>query len=255
MFKIKLYLYDSTQESNGYRGADLSKYVLQGQQYTEDITQVLDTSEITLAGFPQKESFAPETKFIADIVEFNELNEISTTTVHLCVASDTPSQPIMSDDTYFDHHISFIEPSVVAQKRLVDNISTTYKLKDVSLQEVPAFPQNVANFNIQSSIYIPEKNFGVYSEKINKLDHNFTVWGKYFQAEGSPYMLTPSGVRKNMSYLNISDFAVDGGYAARFEVPKIAIYSGVSGGKTFEKIGYASIDYVIEEFSLNDLYK
>ena len=26
MFKIKLYLYDSTQESNGYRGADLSKY-------------------------------------------------------------------------------------------------------------------------------------------------------------------------------------------------------------------------------------
>ena len=54
MFKIKLYLYDSTQESNGYRGVDLSKYVLQGQQYTEDITQVLDTSEITLAGFPQK---------------------------------------------------------------------------------------------------------------------------------------------------------------------------------------------------------
>ena len=133
MFKIRLYLYDSTQENNGYRGVDLSKYVLQGQQYTEDITQVLDTSEITLAGFPQKESFAPETKFIADIVEFNELNEISTTTVHLCVASDTPSQPIISDDTYFDHHISFIEPSVVAQKRLVDNISATYKLKDVNL--------------------------------------------------------------------------------------------------------------------------
>lgn len=254
MFKIRLYLYDSTQESNGYRGADLSKYVLQGQQYTEDITQVLDTSEITLAGFPQKESFAPETKFIADIVEFNELNEISTTTVHLCVASDTPSQPIMSDDTYFDHHISFVEPSVVAQKRLVDNISTTYKLKDVSLQEVPAFPQSVANFNIQSSIYIPEKNFGIYSEKISGIDHSFTVWGKYFQIEGSPYMLTPSGERKNMSYLNIADFAVDGGYAARFEIPKLAIYSGVSGGKTFEKIGYASIDYVIEEFTLNDIY-
>lgn len=254
MFKIRLYLYDSTQESNGYRGADLSKYVLQGQQYTEDITQVLDTSEITLAGFPQKESFTPETKFIADIVEFNELNEISTTTVHLCVASDTPSQPIMSDDTYFDHHISFIEPSVVAQKRLVDNISTTYKLKDVSLQEIPAFPQSVANFNIQSSIYIPEKNFGIYSEKISGIDHSFTVWGKYFQAEGSPYMLTPSGERKNMSYLNIADFAVDGNYVARFEIPKLAIYSGVSGGKTFEKIGYASIDYVIEEFALNDIY-
>ena len=82
MFKIRLYLYDSSQESNGYRGADLSKYVLQGQQYTEDITEVLDTSEITLAGFPQKESFAPETKFIADIVELHPTEDKSNSITH-----------------------------------------------------------------------------------------------------------------------------------------------------------------------------
>ena len=261
MFKIRLYLYDSTQESNGYRGADLSKYVLQGQQYTEDITEVLDTSEITLAGFPQKESFAPETKFIADIVEFNELNEISTTTVHLCVANDTPSQPIMSDDTYFDHHISFIEPSVVAQKRLVDNISTTYKLKDVSLQEVPAFPDTNSYINILSSIYTPQRNFGVEQKVVNSPTPSYPTnrkiythctSGKYFQVEGDILLENSQGQQTNRTYSNIEFFKNGDNYIANFIIPKLAIMYGNYDNQTFSKIGYASIVAKIEEFSLND---
>ena len=254
MFKIRLYKYDSSQEQNGYKGTDFSKYILQGQEYTEDITQELDTSEITLTGLSIKESFAPETKFILDIVEFNEINEIVTNTLHLCVSNDTVKQTILSDDEYFEHHISFIEPSVVAQKRLVDNISTTYKLKDVSLQELPAFPQSEVVFNIQSSSYNPNKNFGVYTETVSGVNHTYTVWGKYFQPEGSPYMLTPNGTQKSLTYLNISDFEDNGNYYARFQIPKLAIYAGVPDGKTFTKIGYASIDYLIEEFDPNDPY-
>lgn len=253
MFKIKLYKYDSTKENNGYRGEDLSKYVMQGNEFTEDITQVMDTTEITLTGLPQRESFSPEAKFIADIYQFNEKNEIMVDngTRHLCVSQDLVSKPILSDDNYFDHHISFIEPSVVAEKRLVDNIAVTYKLKDVSLEETPAFPDTTALWKTQSSIYVPEKNFGAYKEKISGVDHNFTVWGKYFQTEGEPYMLTATGERKNKSHLDIRDFEVDGSYSARFEVPKLAIYAGVAGGKTFAKIGYASIDYVINEYEIN----
>lgn len=256
MFKIKLYLYDSTQENNGYRGADLSKYVLQGQQYTEDITQVLDTSEITLAGFPQKESFAPETKFIADIVEFNELNEISTTTVHLCVASDTPSQPIMSDDTYFDHHISFIEPSVVAQKRLVDNISTTYKLKSVSLQEVPAFPDDkIPKLNIQNSEFTPSENFGFFSWS-NIFQNGYgLVLGKYFEKEGDLKILNRENIEYDTLYNNIERFATGDEsqpYIAKFKIPKLKIMYGQENSKNFKFIGYASIDYKINEYSLTD---
>ena len=44
------------------------------------------------------------------------------------------SKPVLSDDNYFDHHITFIEASALAQGRLVDNISVTYKLQDVSLE-------------------------------------------------------------------------------------------------------------------------
>ena len=32
MFETKIYQYDSTQEANGYRGIDFSKYVLQGAE-------------------------------------------------------------------------------------------------------------------------------------------------------------------------------------------------------------------------------
>lgn len=258
MFKIKLYLYDSTQENNGYRGVDLSKYVLQGPQYTEDITQVLDTSEITLAGFPQRESFAPETKFIADIVEFNEFAEISTTTLHLCVASDTPSQPILSDDTYFDHHISFIEPSVVAQKRLVDNISTTYKLKDVSLEEVPAFPDsNIPDVNIQNSDFTPSENFGYFSWA-NFFQHGYgLVVGKYFEKEGDLKILNRENVEYDTLYNNIERFATGDEsqpYVAKFKIPKLKIMYGQRDSKNFNFIGYASIDYKISEYSLTDEY-
>lgn len=258
MFKIKLYLYDSTQESNDYRGVDLTKYVLQGQQYTEDITQVLDTSEITLTGFPQKESFAPETKFIVDIVEFNEFAEISTITLHLCVASDTPSQPILSDDTYFDHHISFIEPSVVAQKRLVDNISTTYKLKDVSLKEVPSFPSsNIPDINIQNSNFIPNENFGYFSWA-NLFQHGYgLVVGKYFEKEGELKILNRENVEYDTLYNNIENFATGDEsqpYIAKFKIPKLKIMYGQRDSKNFNFIGYASIDYKISEYSLTDEY-
>lgn len=263
MFKIRLYLYDSSKESNGYRGADLSKYVLQGQQYTEDITEVLDTSEITLAGFPQREGFAPETKFIADIVEFNELAEISTTTLHLCVASDTPSQPILSDDTYFDHHISFIEPSVVAQKRLVDNISTTYKLKDVSLQEVPAFPQDIAKINIQVPT-LPPPFYSFYTKQFEAYnrtnDNNVNVqlgsYGKYFATEGNLQFINENGEIFDYIYNNIDNFkSSDGTYKAKFKMPKINIIKGIENSTNMSSVGwYASIDYSIKEYLLNDEY-
>lgn len=254
MFKIRLYLYDSTQESNGYRGADLSKYVLQGQQYTEDITQVLDTSEITLAGLPRKESFVPETKFIADIVEFNELNEIGKTTVHLCVARDIPSQPIMSDDSYFDHHISFIEPSVVAQKRLVDNISTTYKLKDVDLEERPAYPDTKISLNLVPNTIDVGESFEstlINSTALGAKAYK-NVLGKRFELEGELKFKTPNGQEFNDLYNNIEKFATGdetNPYLATFVIPKLKILLGKKN--SYEFIGYASISCTINEYDPN----
>ena len=259
MFKVKLYKYDSTQEDNGYRGTgenDFSPFVLQAHEQSEDITQILDTSEITLVGLPFQQAFDPETKFILDVIEVNDLgveNIVSTT--HWIVSRDTPEQPILSDNHYFNHHLSFIEPSAVAQKRLVDNIAVTYKLKDVSLQELPAFPIQPISFTIESGQTTPPVNFvatdnyGVFTTT-----YEFCV-GKYFTTDGQFSITNSSGEIISDVYNNLERFRnSDGTYTANFTLPKIKIMYGIKGTKNYQDIGAASISYSIKEFSLNDQY-
>lgn len=258
MFKTRIYQYDSTQEANGYRGIDFSKYVLQGAEISEDITQELDTAEITLCGLKFQKEFEPESKFIIDIVGKNQLgiDEIKQTH-HFCVARDTVEQPILSDNNYFNHHISLIEPSVVAQKRLVDNIAVTYKLKNVSLKEVQAFPDTQTSINIESSEFTPKNNFGrttlrnVSDIFSTEREFRFST-GKYFDLEGDLQIQTLGGETYTDIYNNIDKFETENGYIANFIIPKMAIMHGVDGGKTFTKLGYASISYRIDEVALND---
>ena len=252
MFKVKLYEYNNDYPNKGYRGKEYTKYILQGSQFTEDITQVLDTSEITLSGLPQKESFAPETKFIADIIKIVEDEEIIVETLHLCVSRDMVTQPILSDNNYYEHHISFIEPSVIAQKRLVDNIAVTYKLKDVSLEVRPNYPtDNIAAPNFKESVFTPPNNFGTYLNVTKGVR-----FGKYFELENSDIvMINNAGTEYSTAYNDIENFATGdetNPYQAQFRLPKLKIMHGVIGSKNFAFLGYASIDYRIFEGDLND---
>ena len=272
MNSIRVYLYDSTQEANGYRGTDFSANVLQGSGETEDITQELDTAEITLAGLSFYKEFDPETKFVVDIVSEEDGTE-NITTVHLCVSRDTVMQPILSDDNYFDHHISFIEPSVVAQKRLVDNISATYKLKDVTLEEKPGFPEVTVGVQQDTTREYPPYTFGgqtisltstptadltgrtVYTEKAAY------TGGEYFSFDGTLKIKNGSGVESGFKYNDIANFGtpkegetlVTEG-TATFIIPKMRIHRGGRDGqhKTYIVLGYASIDVTITEHDAND---
>ena len=250
MFKTKIYRYDRLKETEGYRGTDYSAYIVQGEDLTEDITQVMDRYEITLAGLPTITAFEPETKFILDIVEYKAgYVESIVQTIHFVVSRDMVNQPILSDNKYFDHHISFIEPSVVAQKRLVDNISATYKLKDVSLEEQPAFPDTKATSDFSKREFIPAHNFGIDDTDVTE---SYKVSGKYFELEDAFKLVNESGTEYDTNYTDIENFKTsDGAYKARFLLPKLAIYYGVKETKTFQKIGYASVDYTISEYPLN----
>ena len=262
MLKTKVYLYDSALEENGYRGEDFSKHILQGDESGEDITQEMDTAEITLAGLSFQEEFTPETKFIIDLIEVKETGEEELLeTKHWVVSKDVSAQPVLSDNNYFDHHISLIEPSVIAQKRLVDNISVTYKLKDVSLKELPAFPDTEASINISNSQYTPSRNFGVVgyttnnpspTYPVNRTDRLYMVAGKYFDLEGSLLLENLSGETFSAEYIDTENFETENGLYANFIIPKLAIYAGVADTKNFSKIGYASISCTIKEFALND---
>ena len=99
MIIVKVYKYDSAQEANGYRGTDYSAHLLQGNEFTEDITQELDTCEITLSGLNFEKEFDPQTKFIIDYYQDSEANPM---TRHWLVAKDMVQKPILSDDNYLD---------------------------------------------------------------------------------------------------------------------------------------------------------
>ena len=239
MNKTRLYLYDKTKERNGYRGTDLSAYVMQGDELAERLNNELDTAFVTLAGYSKKEGFAPTTKMIMDKVT----DGVIVATYHWMVDEDLVEKPILSDDTYFDHHISLIEPSVVAQKRPVDNIAVTYKLKDVSLQTLPAFDtEEVVSPVYRASQFTPDVEF-VHFNTISGNNRQYTThFGKYFSFSGGI-----SFANSNKRYQKL-----DGDTNVTISFPKMNIFFGQSGTKSFSKIGDASLDYTITEATISN---
>ncbi len=228
MIGVNLYLYDSTQEANGYRGEDLSDYVLSGAQNTEDITEELDLSEITLHGLPRKTAFDPETKFIIDVVEQDGL----TFTYHRVVQEDLVEKPILSDDEYYVHSITLIEPAVVAQKRVVDNIAITYKLKDVSLETQTALDileDSVTDIGNNQEPYV-QRGFGNYVDETTYSRTRNTSFGKYIywrkKTDGSRVRFVYTDTnnveqRTELRYIKTADIQQDGNGKkwAKLEIP------------------------------------
>ena len=257
MIITKLYLYDSSQEANNYRGTDYSKYVVLADSDVDDLTEVLDTVELTLAGLPFSEEFDPKTKFIYE--KWEEIkNDDGTTSLsmwkdwHLCVNEDIVSQPILSDDNYFNHTISFIEASAIAQGRLVDNISVTYRLKDVTLDGKTAIDENAkASVNLQNLEWTPSENFAVWN---NYFDAGLRI-GKQF------YWRFPNWYDPTSPYYGKKEDWTDFGYYQSVDpslgyktislpVPFLEIQTGVFSSKNFRKLGYCSVITVVQETNL-----
>lgn len=251
MIQLKVYLYNSAE--NGYRGEDFTEYVMQGVENVEDLSQEMDTSQLCFLGITRKDAFLPGTKFIIDITENNNIVE----TLHRVVENDFVSRPILEDSTYFKHEISLIEPSIIAQKRIVDNIACTYKLKDVNLDTQITFDLTTpSSFGIQSGAWTPERNFGTVSGTFTLT----TYFGKYFrcsrdaQLRKSNYLLPTNGANKY--YHNIEDFKITKNgvdkYKACFRLPIFDIMWGRFGYNYFVNLGKASIYYKVEEYNLDD---
>lgn len=291
MFKTKLYLYDYTKSD--MKGEDFSNHVLQGVELIEDPGEVLDTYEITISGITRKESYAPETKFILELVDVKEyeyegekvVEEEIKKTIHMCVSRDMVLKPILSDDNYYDHHISFIEPSVLAQKRLVDNISLTYKLKDVSLNIKKEFPDDIPT-KLNSPVY-GAPQFGPHMDSFGVLDVGGAIYqklrsiGKKFafgnvDSESYPRasVIAKFKGKKNgngftkttfSSYVNLDDFDNGTPITATFSLPPLGMYYGKSGEKEIPTelptdserknfVGNVSYDYFLYESDYNNEY-
>ena len=139
----RVYLYD--QYSTNKKGTEYTKYLLMGDTVVDNLDDTIDTAEITLAKTPYQQEFDPTRKFI--IEKWENVSQTSTPELILketfswCVSEDIVEKSLLSEELY-DHHISLINPAVIAQKRLCDNMAVTYKLKDVNINVKPTYDPN-----------------------------------------------------------------------------------------------------------------
>lgn len=250
----KLYLYDAKQEQNNYRGKDFSDYILQGDSETDDLTEILDVVNLTLVDLPFSQEFEPKTKFILE--KWEDGRESFWKDWHLCVARDIVSQPVLSDNTRFDHAITFNEASVDAQGRLVDNIAVTYRLKDVSLEAKPTYDKEAkAIQNITNVVWSPDESFyekfqGDFRKEIRTGKQFKWVFPDWYNVEIDGVSKTPAEfswdnlklyqeIANNVNHRKIT-----------IPIPMLEILNGDKDAQTFSHQGYCSIDVIVEEFDI-----
>ena len=250
MIYTRLFEYDSLQESNSYRGTDYTKYIMLGDTVEDRLNEVLGTVELTLAGLPFGEEFTPQKKFIYEVWQGEpEAVGSSLQYYHVCVQEDIVSKPILSDENYYDHHITFIEASAVAQSRIVDNISVTYKLKDVTLDSKTAIDldQNVqANFQDVETVPIGGHSGGFYiRESYNELEYSI---GKRLKWDNT--------VKSQWQSVKYYQSVPAGGTATvTLPIPMLEILNGRSvnnRSNVYEHLGYCSLVTTVVETNVID---
>ena len=125
LFKISLYLYDSSQ-ANGL-GAEIPN-VLIGGKITTCLDDTLDTAEVTIDLSDRKEAYKPLTKMVLVLSKGSD-----TKYFHYEVRSDLVEKLSMSDAKY-KHTLFLGNPAISCQKRTCDNFSISYRLQDVTLE-------------------------------------------------------------------------------------------------------------------------
>lgn len=256
MIITKIYLYDSSQEENAYRGTDYSAHILQGITTDEKLDETLDTAEITLAGLNFAQEFAPKTKFILEVWEkgVGDTEAQLWESFHLCVVQDIVSQTVISDGNYYDHHIFFDEASVDAQGRLVDNIAVTYRLKNVNLDKESG---NNRTETVRPVFTVPSdyvsKEFGLYNS-FAKIEHcvgkRFEwVFPDWYQVDLGNGLVTPDKSQWDdfLKYQEVSEET--GEKQIKLPVPMLRIYYGTRNAKTYTLQGYCSLNVKVVEKS------
>ena len=261
--KTRVYLYDSSVYSEDmptvdwYKGTEYTDYVLLGNSNTDNLDDTLDVSSLTLVGLPFQDEFAPETKFIIDVCQ-DQTNEDGTTseviveTFHHCVDTDTVEKPILSNDSYYNHNITFIEAAVMAQKRLCDNIAVTYRLKDVTLNIAPSYNvTDTIQLNQSDTSMALSQNFG----RTGGFGWKKTIFGHNFKwVMPTWYTVDLGGANTNVvpdwSYWEAIKQNVvipDGSTSTtiKLPIPMLECWCGVKNTQTFAKNGCCSIDIIV----------
>lgn len=260
MIKSRLYKYDSTKAD--FKGEDFSRYIMIGDTTKDDLTEVMGTIELTLTGLPFQEEFAPETLFVYERADIDENGiEQYSEHWHMCVQQDLVSQPVLSDDNYYDHHITLQEASAIAQKRLVDNIAVTYRLQDITLEGELNIDteQTVSTENMFKQVQ--GRHLGTYNQWLydttghadinlgKKVEWEFATW---FNDNNYPLCRGERSEWTNFKYYQPVPLGQPT-VTINLPVPMLKLYNGVRGASddNFYEMGYCSVRTVVTEIQGN----
>ena len=259
MIHTKLYLYN--RNAQDYKGTDYSKYVLQGDQKTDDLTDVLDVVNLTLAGLTRAEEFEPTTKFIYEkwydvYDEQGNATQVLWKSWDIMVAEDLVEKPILSDDNYYNHQITFNEASVVAQGRIVDNIATTYRLKDVSLDtivQVDSEKESLITKNDFENSFVSNNWQKAFWNKVEygrnfkwKFPDWFTGSDAQWNSQESDWADIPYYVGVNTDPQNSNE----GITSLTIPIPMLEIQKCIKGTNSYQHEGYCTIRVIVSRYNI-----
>lgn len=251
MIITKLWLYN--YDGNENKGTEYTSNILSGNTDKDNLDDTLDTAEITLIGLNFKKEFSPTTKFIMERGTIDNGIYTVVKTYYWIVQNDTVEQPILSDDTYYNHTISLIEPGAVAQGRPCDNLSVTYKLQDVTLTGAPSYSitQKVAIDNVNAT---PSLNNW---ECRNKFEWIMPTW---YDLDASGLVVssgagtTPSFATWNNLLFNKTLAVADVAERVVLPVPLLELKTWNSSTNVYEHRGYCSCVARVTRVPLSNLY-
>ena len=247
----RVYLYD--QHSTNKKGTEYTKYLLMGDTVVDNLDDTIDTAEITLAKTPYQQEFDPTRKFI--IEKWENVSQTSTPELILketfswCVSEDIVEKSLLSEELY-DHHISLINPAVIAQKRLCDNMAVTYKLKDVNINVKPTYDPNATILiNKPEVIGLGDgSQFGDHTWFLGRsyrIGHNFT-WEMptYYQLSLNGETRTPSWDDWNSFKVNQEIATGETSKLIELPIPMLKVTRN-TGTNTRVDVGYCSLDVLV----------
>lgn len=237
-------------------GVDYSDYILLAHDWADNLDDTIDTGNITLAGLSFQKEFEPSTPVFMTLQDYTGDEMTNTKETSWVVGSDIVEKKILSDETYYDHHIVLKEPNVIAQQRVCDNMAVTYKLRDVfsphkgTTAEIPLSSQD---YRRERNI-TPTQNFHPFTSTPlgtgtayigHKFEWVMPTWYTVTYADGT--VETPSWNRWNNFNTNII-LGEEDTKLIELPTPMLRCSCGQNGTQQFQKNGYCSLAVTVSRY-------
>lgn len=274
---IKLQLVLMKQNNDGNLSDeyyDYSKYLQVGAIHTLNLDDTLDRINLSLVGLPFRHELNP-TSLLRLIVSQEQTDDdletiVVNDTFDFALDQDDVEQPNLADNNYFIHNLSLVNPAIIAQQRVVDNISVTYKLQNVVTTSSSVDLVSKLNVDIVDANYDRTTGTGIFTPNgyFREMVYDgrlFSLYNAYAYAWKGVDITYPVGT---LSESNQADASYDDTFSTirninqnilydvnddtiTFDTPLLACYEAIKGTKNYRFKSFMPITITIYDLDIS----